>query len=152
MPQWSHRGKQPPSFLKEIKNPIIAHILSNGSFISQVLSYPWRALKGPHATPKHTQSDRKRAKGKTCSDAWFYGPSLNVCLRFCKKKKKKKASHSVYWPGPFCLGCNDHQSSHPLLHSLWTSKPRGPEVNRWWTAGTLKKRDSERAEALLLAV
>lgn len=86
-----------------------------------ILEERWRALHVSLPLRTHTLKDRTTArvkKVKMCSDAWFYMPRFNVCLQFCKRH----LALWVYWPVPFCLSCSDHQISHPLLHSLWTSK------------------------------
>lgn len=70
----------------------------------------------------------------------FTVPTLMSAKRKERKKERRHFPLWVYWPGPFCLGYNDHRLSRPLLHSLWTSKParERPEAKGWWTAGTWK--------------
>lgn len=138
---------------RNLKPNNCSHILSSGGLFSEVLSYPWRALKNPHTAPKHTQEaewrrEKERAKGKMCLDAWFYRPGFNVCLRFLQK-----ASHSVGLLTGSFLPQLQWPSDQPSFASQFMNfKAVRPEVSRWWTAGTLKREIARRAKALLLAV
>lgn len=95
------------------KNPVIAHILGGRGLFSTTVFF-FKYLKS-HRYTQTGQSEQKvkcvRMHDSTDS------PLMSVC-----GSAKRHLTLRVYWPGPFCLSCSDHQISHPLLHSLWTSK------------------------------
>lgn len=115
-------------FEKEVKNPIIAHLLSGGSLFPQVFRSKPEEPSTPrrHSAPKFPEIKLQRE--------WMHDFTGSALMPVCDSAKRHLTLW-VYWPAPFCLNWSDHQISHPLLHSLWTWKV----ASWWWTVGMWKR-------------